>query len=114
MSEERGYSAGSVILAFVLGGIVGAGAALLTAPQSGKETREKLKELSDETIGKLKELSDETKKRAVEYAGHVKENLTSAVDNSKHFVEEKKSLISTAIEAGKEAYEKEKGKHSHS
>ena len=103
MSEERGYSAGSVILAFVLGGIVGAGAALLTAPQSGKETREK-----------LKELSDETSKKAVEYAGHLKENVTAAVDSSKHFVEEKKSLISTAIDAGKAAYEKEKGKHSQS
>lgn len=103
MSEERGYSAGSVILAFVLGGIVGAGVALLTAPQSGRETREK-----------IKELADETRKKAGEYAGHVKESLSSAAESSKHFVDEKKTLISSAIDAGKEAYHKEKEKLSHS
>ena len=61
MNDERGFSAGSVILAFVLGGIVGAGAALLTAPQSGRETREK-----------IKEFADDTRKKATEYAGQVK------------------------------------------
>lgn len=99
MSDEKGYSAGNVILAFVLGGIVGAGIALLTAPQSGKETREK-----------IKEFADETRKKAVDYAGQVKEKVSSAVESGKHFVEEKKSLISSAIDAGKEAYAKEKEK----
>lgn len=99
MNDDRGYSAGSVILAFVLGGIVGAGVALLTAPQSGAETREK-----------IKELADETKKKATEYAGQVKDKFGHAVDSGKHFVEEKKSLISTAIDAGKEAFEREKEK----
>jgi gas vesicle protein len=99
MNDERGFSAGSVILAFVLGGIVGAGAALLTAPQSGRETREK-----------IKEFADETRKKATEYAGQVKEKVSSVVEDGRHFVEEKKSLISTAIDAGKDAYSKEKEK----
>jgi gas vesicle protein len=103
MNDECGFSAGSVILAFVLGGIVGAGVALLTAPQSGRETREK-----------IKEFSDETRKKATEYAGQVKEKVSSAVESGKHFVEEKKSLISTAIDAGKDAYSKEKEKLSKS
>lgn len=97
MSEDRGFSAGNVILAFVLGGIVGAGIALLTAPQSGKETREK-----------IKEFADDTRKKANEYAGQVKDKVTHAVESGKHYVEEKKSLISSAIEAGKDAYDKEK------
>ncbi|MBI5056588.1 MAG: YtxH domain-containing protein [Nitrospirae bacterium] len=99
MNDDRGFSAGSVLLAFVLGGVVGAGIALLTAPQSGKETREK-----------IKEFADDTRKKATEYAGQVKEKVTSAVEHGKHYVEDKKSLISTAIDAGKEAYEKEKEK----
>jgi len=103
MNDECGFSAGSVILAFVLGGIVGAGVALLTAPQSGRETREK-----------IKEFTDETRKKATEYAGQVKEKVSSAVDSGKNFVEEKKSLISTAIDAGKDAYSKEKEKLSKS
>ncbi|MBI4844041.1 MAG: YtxH domain-containing protein [Nitrospirae bacterium] len=101
MSEERGYSAGSVILAFVLGGIVGAGVALLTAPQSGKETREK-----------LREFADETRKNVSDYTGNLKEKISSAVETSKEYVSDKKSLISTAIEAGKEAYHKEREKRS--
>ena len=42
--EERGYSAGSTLLAFFLGGLVGAGVALLIAPKSGPETRKIIKE----------------------------------------------------------------------
>ena len=99
MNDESGFSAGSVILAFVLGGIVGAGVALLTAPQSGRETREK-----------IKEFTDESKKKATEYAGQVKDKVSAAVESGKHFVDEKKSLISTAIDAGKDAYSKEKEK----
>lgn len=98
MNDER-CSSGNVILAFVLGGIVGAGIAFLMAPQSGRETREK-----------IKEFADETRKKANEYAGQVKDKVSSAVESGKHFVEDKKSLISTAIDAGKDAYSKEKEK----
>lgn len=101
MSEERGLKTTDMLLAFVIGGVVGAGIALLMAPQSGRETRQK-----------IKELAEEAKEKASDYIGHVKEKATSAVEHGKEFVEEKKSLIATAIEAGKEAYEKEKGRHS--
>jgi len=46
--EEGGFSAGSVLLSFLLGGMVGAGLALLLAPQSGVETRRKIRELTEE------------------------------------------------------------------
>lgn len=95
--EECGYSAGSIFLSFILGGMVGAGFALLLAPQSGRETRQK-----------IKELTEDVKEKAKGYVGEVKEKITSGIDKSKGFYEEKKSIISTAIEAGKEAYEKEK------
>lgn len=96
MCDEKGCS-GSVILAFLLGGVIGAGVALLTAPQSGRETREK-----------MRGLADEGRKKASEYADQAKEKLSSAVDSGKHFVEDKKSLIANAYEAGKEAFNKEK------
>ncbi|MBI5195546.1 MAG: YtxH domain-containing protein [Nitrospirae bacterium] len=100
MSEERSCTTGNVLLAFVLGGVVGAGVALLMAPQSGRETRQK-----------IKDLASDAKEKAADYATHIKEKVSSAVEHGKGFVEEKKSLIATAIEAGKEAYEKEKEKH---
>lgn len=101
MGEERGLTTSSMLLAFVIGGIVGAGLALLMAPQSGRETRQK-----------IKELTDEAKEKAVDYIGRVKEKVTTTAQHGKEFVEEKKSLLATAIEAGKEAYQKEKEKHS--
>lgn len=100
-NNNDGFSASSVFLAFVLGGIVGAGVALLMAPQSGKETREK-----------IKGLADDIKEKATGYAGQIKDKVASAVEDGKGFFEEKKSLLTAAAEAGKEAYEKEKEKHS--
>ena len=98
-NEESGCSTGSIILAFFIGGLVGAGVALLLAPQSGKETRQK-----------IKGLTDEAKEKATKYAEEVKSKVTSTVGKGKELVEEKKSLITTAVEAGKEAYAKEKEK----
>ncbi len=97
--DDEGYSSGSVFLAFVLGGLVGAGVALLLAPQSGVETRRK-----------IKEFTDDVKEKANDYAGTAKEKVTSTVEKAKDLYEEKKSAITAAVEAGKEAYEKEVGK----
>ncbi|MBI5025236.1 MAG: YtxH domain-containing protein [Nitrospirae bacterium] len=99
MSEERGFSTGSVFLAFLIGGAVGAGLALLMAPQSGRETRQK-----------IRELTEDVRERAADYAHQVKGKVESTVEKGRGYVDEKKSLISTAVEAGKEAYEKEKEK----
>ena len=38
--KDEGYSSGSMLVSFLLGGIVGAGPALLLAPQSGAKTGE--------------------------------------------------------------------------
>ena len=102
MNDNDGFSASSVFLAFILGGIVGAGIALLMAPQSGQETREK-----------IKDFADDIRHKAADYTGQMKDRGTSTVENAKEFIEEKKSILTSAIEAGKEAYEREKEKHSH-
>ena len=97
MREDDGYGAGSVLLSFLLGGLVGAGFALLLAPQSGRETRQK-----------IRELSGEAKEKAVEYVEDIKGKVSSNIEKGKGYYEEKKSMISSAFEAGKDAYGKEK------
>lgn len=97
--EEARYSAGPLIFSFFLGGLIGAGVALLLAPKSGKETREKIKELAEDAVEKAEGVLEQ-----------VKGKITSAVEKGKGLYEEKKSIVTTAIEAGKEAYEKEKEK----
>lgn len=94
--EESGFSSSSVLLSFLLGGMVGAGLALILAPQSGVETRRK-----------IKELADEAREKTSDYASHVKGKAISTIEKGKDVFEEKKSAISAAVEAGKEAYEKE-------
>lgn len=95
--RDEGYGAGSVFLGFMLGGIVGAGVALLMAPQSGRETR-----------AKIRELAEDAKEKATGYVEGTKEKVSSYVDKGRGLYDEKKSLVKSAIEAGKEAYEKEK------
>ena len=48
MSDNRGCSLGAVGLAFVTGGLLGAAAALLLAPQSGRESQKQLRGMRDE------------------------------------------------------------------
>ncbi|MDO9289551.1 MAG: YtxH domain-containing protein [Thermodesulfovibrionales bacterium] len=86
MRDDNGYGAGSVLLSFLLGGAVGAGLALLLAPQSGPETRRKIKDFAED----------------------MKERVGSTVEKGKDLFEQKKSVIASAIDAGKEAYEKER------
>jgi gas vesicle protein len=74
--------------AFAVGALVGAGIALLYAPQSGRETRELLAQ-------KTRELKDKA---------------ADALDGAKEMVQGKKNQILAAVEAGKEAMENEGGK----
>ncbi len=98
-NEERSHSASCVILAFFVGGLVGAGVAMLLAPQAWSQTRQK-----------IKELAEDAKEKATEYSGQVKSQVNATVEKGKGLFEEKKSLVTAAIEAGKEAYGKEKEK----
>jgi gas vesicle protein len=94
---EEGNGVGRVLISFFIGGMVGAGTALLLAPRSGQETRQKIKGIADEAIEKAESL-----------AVQVKSTAQTVVEKGKKLVEEKKSIIETAVEAGKEAYQKEK------
>lgn len=98
--RDDGYSSGSVLLSFLLGGVVGAGLALIFAPQSGTETRQK-----------IRELADDAKEKTTQYVHQAKEKANALVEEGKGFYDEKKSILKSAVEAGKEAYEKEKEKY---
>ncbi|HTR45213.1 MAG TPA: YtxH domain-containing protein [Thermodesulfovibrionales bacterium] len=102
MTATHGTRRGSFAGLF-LGGLVGAGVALVAAPRSGKETRQRINGFAEDVKG-----------RAVCYARRAKEKATSAAEKGKDFVREKRSLLTTAIEAGREAYAKETLRRTHS
>lgn len=98
MSEQdSGFNAGTILLSFFFGGLIGAGVALLIAPKTGEETRRM-----------IKELAEEVKEKAGDYIDQAKGTATTYIEKGKGFVEKEKNLITKSVEAGKEAYKKEK------
>ncbi|MBI2354060.1 MAG: YtxH domain-containing protein [Deltaproteobacteria bacterium] len=95
--EERGISAGTVLVSFVAGAAVGAGLALLYAPRSGREMRETIADLTEDAVDKIKE-----------YAKDAQDKIKTVVEEGKDTIVEKKSILASAIEAGREAMQKEK------
>jgi len=71
MADEHSSSVCGIVTAFAIGALVGAGVALLYAPQSGKETRELL-------ARKAREVKDK--------AGELKDRAEEAFDDAKEIV----------------------------
>jgi gas vesicle protein len=83
MAKDDIGGAGSIMLAFLLGAVSGAAAALLFAPASGQETREY-----------LGDRAREGRERAAEAAQKGREAFNQG-----------RETITSAIERGKEAYQ---------
>lgn len=97
MAEEKGCSGSALVLSFILGGVVGAALAILYAPWEGDRTRGKLKDLAEEVKEKSGHLSEDWKEKAATF-----------IEKGKEFVEQKRGILSSAFDAGKEAMTKEK------
>jgi gas vesicle protein len=78
---------GVILVAFALGAIAGAAAALLWAPQSGEETRRLLAEKARES----------------------REKANEAAQKGREFVDRQRDTLQGAIERGKEAYQRARG-----
>lgn len=96
MADDRGSTA-AVFLAFLSGAALGAVAAVLLAPESGSESRERVRRYARQAEGDLRDL-----------AGRAGEVFEDVVDQGKEFVEVKKSALHEAFEAGREAMRKER------
>ena len=93
MSDDRCCSgSGGILLAFIAGGLVGAGFALLYAPGSGRETRERIGGLAEDLRKKTGTWSDDVKQKV------------------EGFIDEERSVIKAAYEAGREAMAREKAR----
>lgn len=67
MADNNG-DLGSFLAGFVIGGLIGAGVALLLAPQSGEETRGLIKEKSIELRDRAYDTADEARVKAEQFA----------------------------------------------
>jgi len=91
MSEEK-CGSGGIFLAFLAGGLIGAGLALLYAPAVGSDTRKR-----------LSAMAEEMKKKSESWSSEIKEKVEGIVD-------EESSVLKVAYAAGREAMQREKAK----
>ncbi len=92
MADNRGCSLGAVGLAFVTGGLLGAAAALLLAPQSGRESQEQLRGYARRAEESMHELADKAT-----------EGVDQALDKGREFIKEKQAVLTDAVETGRAA-----------
>jgi len=102
MSENDGYNSsnvGSKISFFLVGLGIGALVGILFAPKSGEETREY-----------LSQKADEGREYAQRKARELRERAEDLVERSKTVASRQKESITAAVDAGREAYQREKAK----
>lgn len=92
MSEEKCGSSG-IFLAFLAGGLIGAGLALLYAPAAGIDTRKK-----------ICDVAEDMKKKSEKWTNEIKQKVEG-------FVEEERAVLKAAYDAGRDAMEREKAKY---
>ncbi len=91
MKEEVTTKSINMIVPFLVGGVVGAGLALLFAPKPGKEMRNDVKR----------------------FATTAKDQVALAIGKGKELYEDGKTAVGNAIDAGKNAFVQEKEKWLH-
>jgi len=79
----------SILVPFLVGGVVGAGIALLLAPKSGKELRKDIKDIAAKT----------------------RDKVTETIEDGKHLYDESRIAVKEAIDAGKQAFVEEKNRY---
>lgn len=94
-----GDNTGSKVSFFLVGLGIGTLLGILFAPKSGDETREYLSKKADEG-------RDYAQKKARE----LRERAEDLIERSKEIADRQKESISAAVDAGREAYLKEKAK----
>jgi gas vesicle protein len=95
MAEKIVSKASYFLVGLGIGSLIG----ILFAPKSGEETREYLSQ-------KTREGNEFAQKKARE----LKERAEDLLDHGKEVVMQKKEQIATAVDAGREAYQRERSK----
>ena len=84
MSRDNDAQTGLVLLAFVMGAVTGAAAALLWAPTTGEETRRYLSERAREG----------------------RDRASDAAQRGREFVRQQREELATAVDRGRDVYER--------
>jgi gas vesicle protein len=98
MADEQRVSTVTVVVAFLAGAALGAIAALLLAPQSGEETRRRLRSAAKEASERVRQVAERA-----EGAWKV------VAEEGQALLKETKPLVAEALEAGRKALDRLRG-----
>jgi len=94
---EQDESSG--LSAFLLGAAIGAGLALIFAPQTGAETRQSIKR----GARKAGEATKRAGEKVTDALAQAKADIESRIDSARSSIDLKKTQVSRAVDAGREA-----------
>lgn len=96
MTKDKGSAAGKFALGVLIGAAAGAIVGILTAPKSGKETREDIRRKASEVKDITAEKLDEAKEYADGKTKEAKKFATEKTADAKDFIEREKKAIKEA------------------
>lgn len=108
--EDRDKTAMVGALMLVAGGIIGAGVALLFAPQSGKKTRQDIQKYARKAKRRAGDMVDDFSESVSELAEVVSEKASEILDKGKDVAGEARRELMRAIEDGQQKLEKQKSR----
>ena len=97
--QNDNTSGGTVILAFIVGALTGAGVALLFAPAAGEETREYLGQKAREGRARALDAVEQGRARALD-----------AVEQGREAYQTQRDSLTSAVERGREAFQQARDK----
>ncbi len=104
--SEKNSDLGAFLAGFVIGGLVGAATALILAPQSGEETRNKIRETSGQLSQSGNEYIQNYGQKANELAQPYRERANVALSDARSRLSETGGRVQeqarTALDSGKE------------
>jgi gas vesicle protein len=126
MSRKEGVSAGMIVLATFIGGILGTAAGFLLAPQSGKRTQEKIRETYgiaaesvnstlkkvdgkvSEVIAKVtsevKEVPVQVKSEVIKMTREAEDTLNRTVEKGTSYIMDVAGTVATSLQEGKKKF----------
>ena len=105
--NDFGKTAGGFVAGLVMGGLIGSGAMLLLAPQSGKKTRATIQheglEIRDQVVETVEDVVGQVRDKAHQVASQAQEQSKDLQQRGRDILDEQKKAVSKAVESSKAA-----------